>query len=110
MMDSDGTQFAEISETTSFLHYFSGLPDHRQAGKVDYPLPEVLLLILLAVLAGAEAFTDIARFGERKIELLRRFRPYVNGTSSHDHLGDIFRHARRPRFPALLRGLGRGAD
>src|ERR1039458_9522339 len=90
MMDSDGTRFAEISETTSFLHYFSGLPDHRQVGKVDYPLPEVLLLILLAVLAGAEAFTDIARFGERKIELLRRFRPYVNGTPSHDHLGDIF--------------------
>ena len=23
-------------------------------------------------------------------ELLRRFRPYVNGTPSHDHLGDIF--------------------
>src|SRR5712664_4154551 len=89
-MVSEGTRLAEIAETTSFLHYFSGLPDHRQAGKVDYPLPEVLLLILLAVLAGAEAFTDIARFGERKIELLRRFRPYVNGTPSHDHLGDIF--------------------
>ena len=89
-MDTEGTAFAAVAETTSFLHYFSGLPDHRQAGKVDYPLPEVLLLILLAVLAGAEAFTDIARFGERKIELLRRFRPYVNGTPSHDHLGDIF--------------------
>jgi predicted transposase YbfD/YdcC len=89
-MDTDGRQFAAIAETTSFLHYFNDLPDHRQAGKVEYPLPEVLLLILLAVLAGAEAFTDIARFGERKIELLRRFRPYVNGTPSHDHLGDIF--------------------
>ena len=71
-MDTDGVRFAEIVETTSFLHYFSELPDHRQPGKVNYPLPEVLLLILLAVLAGAEAFTDIARFGERKIELLRR--------------------------------------
>ena len=89
-MDSDETRFGSIAETTSFLRYFSDLPDHRQAGKVDYPLPEVLLLILLAVLAGAEAFTGIARFGERKIELLRRFRPYVNGTPSHDHLGDIF--------------------
>ena len=39
---------------------------------------------------GAEAFADIARFGEREIELLPRFRPYVNGTPSHDHLGDIF--------------------
>jgi hypothetical protein len=90
MMDSDGTRFAAIAETTSFLYHFKELPDHRQACKVDNPLPEVLLLILLAVLAGAEAFTDIARFGERKIELLRRFRPYVNGTPSHDHLGDIF--------------------
>jgi hypothetical protein len=45
MMDSDGRQFAAIAETTSFLHHFKDLPDHRQAGKVDYPLLEVLLLI-----------------------------------------------------------------
>ena len=97
-MDTEGTAFAAVAETTSFLHYFSGLPDHRQASKVDYPLPEVLLLILLAVLAGAEAFTDIARFGERKIELLRRFRPYVNGTPSHDHQGRRTRPLWTPDF------------
>lgn len=89
-MADQGTDFGPIVETTSFLHYFKDLPDRRQAWKVEYPLLEVLLLILLAVLAGAETFTDIARFGEKKIELLRRFRPYVNGTPSHDHLGDIF--------------------
>ena len=42
------------------------------------------------VLAGAETFVDIARFGGMKIELLRRFRPFRDGTPSHDHLGDIF--------------------
>jgi len=89
-MEQDGVQFAAIAETTSFLQYFKELPDHRQAGKVDYPLCEILLLSLLAVLAGAEAFTDIARFGERKLDLLRRFRPFAKGTPSHDHLGDIF--------------------
>src|SRR5258705_10625182 len=83
-MVSDGTRLAEIAETTSCLHHFSGLPDHRQAGKVDYPLAEVLLLILLAVLAGAEAFTDIARFGERKIELLRRVWAPPDGQTSPD--------------------------
>jgi hypothetical protein len=41
MMDSDGTRFAAIAATTSFLHHFNDLRDHRQAGKVDYPLPEV---------------------------------------------------------------------
>jgi len=47
-------------------------------------------LCLLAVLAGAESFVDIALFGERKLDLLRRFRPFHDGTPSHDQLGDIF--------------------
>src|SRR5271163_4078834 len=77
-------------EAVVFLGYFEDLPDPRQRGKVMYPLDEVLLLSLLAVLAGAETFVDIARFGEKKLALLRRFRPFVDGTPSHDHLGDIF--------------------
>lgn len=35
-----------------------------------YPLDGILLLCRLAVLAGAESFVDIARFGEKKLELL----------------------------------------
>ena len=52
--------------------------------------PDTTVRRLLAVLAGAEAFTDIARFGEKKLDLLRRFRPFAKGAPSHDHLGDIF--------------------
>jgi hypothetical protein len=66
------------------------LLDVRQAGKVVYPLDEVLLLSLLGVLAGAENFAGIARFGEKKLELLRRFLPFADGTAPHDTLGDIF--------------------
>jgi predicted transposase YbfD/YdcC len=89
-MDEDAGNFDALTETTVFLSYFKDMPDHRQAGKVIYPLDEILLLSLLAVLAGAEAFTDIARFGEKKLDLLRRFRPFRDGTPAHDHLGDIF--------------------
>jgi hypothetical protein len=33
MMDSDGTQFAAIAETTSFLHHFAdGYQDPRKYG------------------------------------------------------------------------------
>src|SRR6201988_2861753 len=78
------------SEALVFLSFFGDLPDPRQAGKVIYPLQEVLLLCLLAVLAGGECFVEIARFGETKIELLRRFLPFKDGTPSHDQLGDIF--------------------
>jgi predicted transposase YbfD/YdcC len=85
-MEKDGA----ICEGIVFLEYFRDLPDPRQAGKVVYPLEEILLLCLLAVLAGAETFTDIARFGTKKLALLRRFRPFRDGTPAHDHLGDIF--------------------
>src|ERR1700739_4367571 len=78
------------SEALVFLSFFGDLPDPRQPGKVIYPLQEILLLSLLAVLAGAECFVEIARFCEKKIEILRRFLPFKDGTPSHDQLGDIF--------------------
>jgi hypothetical protein len=78
-----------FKEAVIFLEHIASLPDPRQAGKVVYSLDEVLLLCLLAVLAGAETIVDIARFGEKKLELLRRFRPFADGTPSHDQLGTI---------------------
>ena len=89
-MDGDAGTLEALAETTVFLSYFKDLPDRRQAGKVTYPLDEILLLSLLAVLAGAETFVDMARFGDKKLDLLRRFRPFRDGTPAHDHLGDIF--------------------
>jgi predicted transposase YbfD/YdcC len=88
-MDGRADGCAGIDETIVFLSYFKDLSDPRQRGKVTYPLEEILLLCLLAVLAGAETFVDIALFGEMKLDLLRRFRPFRNGTPAHDHLGDV---------------------
>ena len=56
-------QANRIVDTVVFLEYFRDLPDRRQSAKVKYPLDEVLLACLLAVIAGAQAITDIARFG-----------------------------------------------
>lgn len=78
-----------FAETIIFLEHFEALADPRQAGKVVYSLDEVLLLCLLAVLAGADTIIDIARFGEKKLALLRRFRAFADGTPSHDQLGTI---------------------
>jgi len=89
-MDGGFVDRGAFGEAVAFLRHFSDLPDPRQRGKVTYPLDEVLLLCLLGVLAGSETFVDIARFGDKKLELLRRFRPFCDGTPSHDHLGDIF--------------------
>ena len=89
-LDNVAADCGALGEAVAFLRHFNDLPDPRQRAKVTYPLEEVLLLALLAVLAGAETFVEIARFGAKKLDLLRRFRPFLDGTPSHDHLGDIF--------------------
>jgi len=89
-MDHVAPDCGAIFVATVFLGHFNELPDPRQAVKVVYPLDEVLLLSLLAVRAGAEAFTDIARFGDKKLAHLRRFRPFLDDTPPHDRIGEIF--------------------
>jgi len=83
------TDAAALYESVVFLGYFKELPDPRQSGKVRYPLDEILLLCLMAVVAGAKTVSAIAEFGETKLAFLRRFRPFRDGTPAHDHLGDI---------------------
>ncbi len=73
-----------------FLKHFSELEDPRQRAKVLYPLDEVLLLTLCAVLSGAEGWVGVALFGQKKLGFLRRFLPFFEGTPSHDQLGLIF--------------------
>ena len=88
-MATEGLDCGAFGESIVFLRFFNDLPDPRQRGKVKYPLDEILLLCLLAVVAGADCIVEIARFGQKKHDLLRRFRPFANGTPSHDQLGDI---------------------
>ena len=54
-MDDLGCDAGALVETVVFLGHFKDLPDGRQSATVRYPLDEVLLLCLVAVIAGAEA-------------------------------------------------------
>lgn len=74
---------------TSFIDHFSALEDPRQAGKVVYPLPEILLIVLCGTLAGAENFVEIERWARRKLAVLRRLLPFARGIPAHDTLNDV---------------------
>ena len=76
--------------TPDFLTHFEAVEDPRQAAKVAYPLDEVLVLVLCAVISGADGWTSIALYGEKKLQFLRRFLPFKHGTPSHDQLGILF--------------------
>lgn len=74
---------------TSLLDHFSALKDPRQAGKVGYPLSEVLLVVLCGTIAGAENFVETERWANRKLAFLRRLLPFGRGVPSHDTLNDV---------------------
>jgi hypothetical protein len=73
----------------SLLERFSALEDPRQTAKVLYPLPEILLLLLSATLAGADDCVEIELWGNEQLAFLRRFLPYRHGIPSHDTLGEV---------------------
>jgi predicted transposase YbfD/YdcC len=73
----------------ALLDQFSALEDPRQAWKVVYPLPEILLIVLCGTLAGAEDFVEIERWANRKLDFLRRLLPFEKGIPSHDTLNDV---------------------
>ena len=90
-----------------FLTYFQVVEVPRQGAKVIYPLDEILLLVPCAVISGADGWTSIALYGEKKLELLGRFLPFENGTPSHDQLGILFSSFGYGGVPKLLHELGR---
>ena len=73
-----------------FISYFEEVTDPRQHSKVLYPLSEIFLLVLCAVVCGANDWTSIALYGQKKLSALRRFLPFEHGTPSHDQLGILF--------------------
>ena len=74
---------------TSLVEHFAALEDPRQAAKVLYPLPEILLLLLSATLAGADNCVEIELWGREQLAFLRRFLPYKHGIPSHDTLTGV---------------------
>lgn len=78
-------------EPEGFLDFFEDLEDPRIERKKMYPVGEILLLTLTAVICGSEGWLDIEAFGREKIGYLQQFLPYVNGTPSDDTLRRFFR-------------------
>jgi len=73
----------------ALLDHFSALADPRQAWKVSFPLPEILLVVLCGTLAGGQNFVEIRQWAGHKLDFLRRLLPFERGIPSHDTLNDV---------------------
>ena len=67
-----------------FNEYFSHIEDPRQAHKIDHLLSEVLFVSVLAVIAGADDFNEIAKYCKIKYNWLSTFLKFPGGIPSHD--------------------------
>jgi len=69
----------------------SDIPDPRQQSKVAYPLDEILILCLSAVIAGCDSFVEISEYGDEKLDFLQEMASFTAGIPSHDTLSAVFR-------------------
>lgn len=67
-----------------FNEYFAHIDDPRQTHKIDHLLNEILFITVLAVIAGADDFNEIARFAKSKKDWLSTFLKLPGGIPSHD--------------------------
>ena len=72
-----------------FNEYFAHIDDPRQAHKIDHLLSEVLFITVLAVIAGADDFHEIERYGKIKHDWLCSFLKLHAGIPSHDTFNRI---------------------
>ena len=55
-------------EKLSLMEVLSGIEDTRRSRSVMYPLHEVLIIMLLAVVCGATSYAKVEMFGQSKQE------------------------------------------
>lgn len=77
-----------ITKSAKLHDHFTELTDPRHR-KVTYPLINIVVIAVCAVICGADDFVAIAEFGEKKREWFTRFLDLQNGIPSHDRFNAI---------------------
>jgi predicted transposase YbfD/YdcC len=76
---------------SSFIKHFEDVKDPRvNVHNQFHNLDDILLLTVLAVICGANAWTEIEEFGNAKREWLKGILELPNGIPSHDTFGRVF--------------------
>jgi len=83
--------------------HFSELTDPRRA-QVTYPLINVVVIAICAVICGADDFVAIAKFGRTKRKWFAKFLDLTNGIPSHDRFNAIFAAIKPDEFEKCLLG------
>lgn len=89
------------STSVRLQDHFAELTDPRRR-EVTYPLINVVVIAICAVICGADDFVSIARFGRKKRDWLARFLDLSSGIPSHDRFNAIFATLKPAEFEKCL--------
>jgi predicted transposase YbfD/YdcC len=89
------------SKSPRIQDHFADLTDPRRR-EVTYPLINVVVIALCAVVCGADDFVAIADFGRARRDWLARFLDLKAGIPSHDRFNAILAALRPAEFEACL--------
>ena len=78
------------------------LEDPRVVGRCDHLLFDIVAITLLAVMCGAEDWTDVEDFAEVREDWLRGFLELPGGVPSHDTFGRVIGLLEADQFAACL--------
>src|SRR5436190_3488675 len=73
-----------------FARHFEDLTDPRLERTRYHHLQDILVIALCGVIANADSWADIERYGKAKLDFFRRFLELPNGIPSHDTFGRVF--------------------
>src|SRR3954454_14602626 len=73
-----------------FATHFENLTDPRLERTRRFVLQDLLVVALCAMIANCNSWVDIERYGNAKLDFLRRFLALPNGIPSHDTFGRVF--------------------
>ena len=81
---------------------FDDLPDPRIRRSCDHLLFDLIAIAVLAVMCGADSWTDLEIFAQLRLEWLRTFLVLPGGAPSHDTFRRVFGLLDRQQFAACL--------
>lgn len=76
--------YNDIAVYGNFNSHFGDITDYRQKVKIKHLLGEILFIVVLATIAGADDAIDIVNYARSKFKWLSTFLKLENGIPSHD--------------------------
>jgi len=84
--------------TTSLISHFEGLSDPRTGNAKTHIFLDILIIAILAVVCGADGWSDVELFGKTKKTWLKTFLKLPKGIPSHDTFGRVFAKIKPDEF------------